>query len=317
MDRRRSNPESAEFFGSATAIGGPFRHGARALLPCLALLALVPALAGSRPAPAAPKVVIETDHGAFSVELYPRWAPQAVSRFLARGGLGPPPPGTPEAAPYAGSMLCEERAHGFLVFGCLPWSPGDVTPPRAPGREPRQDDEIDGKAMGLAGQRISNPVEEGWLWQREVFPRYLRLHDEGKTIPAGLESLVDAVRRRGIAATSVLDGMSRLAYLEALGYRFERGGSPLRVLKGCLATANFWPGEADERFLLALADLPERDGRATVFGRVVAGWETLDAMEKIPVDKSHRPRASVSIKAMHWADSTTEVAPAPDEESSR
>ncbi|UCF67433.1 MAG: peptidylprolyl isomerase, partial [Acidobacteriota bacterium] len=68
------------------------------------------------------------------------------------------------------------------------------------------------------------------------------------------------------------------------------------------ATASIWPGEADARFLVALEDVPEREGRATVFGRLVEGWPTLAAIARAPVDKSHRPVEPVLVRAVRRLD---------------
>jgi cyclophilin family peptidyl-prolyl cis-trans isomerase len=93
-----------------------------------------------------------------------------------------------------------------------------------------------------------------------------------------------------------VEGWTRLRYFEAVGFHYASGRSALPVTRGAVATASLWPGEADERFLLALTEIPEREGRATVFGRVVDGWATLEALERAPVDKSHRTLDPVFIR---------------------
>ncbi len=93
-------------------------------------------------------------------------------------------------------------------------------------------------------------------------------------------------------------GRSRLWYLETIGYAFRPGGSALTTARGVLLHANLWPGEADERFLVAFAELPDRDGRATAFGRVVDGFDTLDRIERLLVDRYRRPRAPLTVRAI-------------------
>lgn len=275
------------------------RVGAACLLgAACSVAAAAPAAPGGTPSP---RVRIVTSAGPITVELYPGEAPGTVARFLARAGLGPKPEGVSEVASYAGLVLCESRAFGFLVFGCLPFDVADGHPARAPGREPPLDDEIDAAAMGLGERKIASIPERDWLWQREILPRFWNLQAAGKPVPPGLAALAEAATRDGTAAMSKLDGTSKRSYLEAIGYRYAPGASARRVVRGALANANFWPGEADERFFLALDDLPERDGRATVFGRVVEGWDALDAIVRIPVDKGHRPRTPVTITGMEWA----------------
>ncbi len=264
----------------------------------MSVLSIATAIA---PAPAAPpepvdavRVDVETNLGRFTVELFPREAPDNVARFLARAGLGPLPRGVPAVASYSGSQVCESRAHGYLVFGCVPYDGGPERP-HAPRKEPPPPDEIDAVALGLGARTIDDPAVVNWLWQSEVVPRYTRLHEGGKPVPAGLEDLVGALKREGTAATARLAGWSRQRYLEALGFRYTPGRAARPVTRGALATAAVWPDEADERFLIALDDLPDRDGRATVFGRVVGGWDTLLALAELPVDKMRRPLAPVRV----------------------
>jgi cyclophilin family peptidyl-prolyl cis-trans isomerase len=228
-------------------------------------------------------VRIVTSSGSFTVELYPDRAPVTVRRFLDG------------AARHEGLVLCESRAHGFLVFGCSAGMPPPGVKPASPPEDSPLPDEIDAEAMGLSGRIIEGNPERDRLWQQEILPRARSLEDAGRPVPDGLRSLVQSVRRDGTAAFSRLDGMTRKRYLEILGYRFVPGGSPYPVVRGVIATANVWPGEADGRFLVALDDLPDRDGRATVFGRVVDGWGTLETIARIPVDKGHRPREPVTL----------------------
>jgi cyclophilin family peptidyl-prolyl cis-trans isomerase len=193
-----------------------------------------------------------------------------------------------------------------MVFGCVPAPP--IGPkPAAPGKEPPQRDEIDAAAMGLAERKIVDIKERDWLWQQEILPRYTLLRQGGRPVPEGLAALVQAVKDRGPSGMSVLEGKSKMWYLEAVGYRYVPGASAFPVRRGAVTTASFWPGEADERFMVALSDMPHWDGRATVFGRVVAGWETLEAIERVPVDKAHRPLTMVTIAGMARADADIPV----------
>lgn len=272
------------------AVGGAAGRSARALLlACLAGVSVAPAQPPAQPTDPRPvhadtthpRVTIKTSQGSFELELYAERAPETVRRFLARQ--------------QRGLELCEARAHGLLVFGCAPFSRSGP-PGAAPGKEPQLPEEVDAIAMGLDRQPVEVPQPIEWLWQQEIFPRYVRLQETERPIPAGLEALVEATRRRGTAALSLLAGKSRLWYLEQLGHRFLSGGSPQRFVRGAVGIASFWPGEGDERFLIALAPLPERDGRAVVFGQVVAGWDTLEAIARLPIDKSHRTLSPVVIE---------------------
>lgn len=50
------------------------------------------------------------------------------------------------------------------------------------------------------------------------------------------------------------------------------------------------------QFYVTFAAQPHLDGQSTVFGRVIGGWETLDAMEAVEVDGKGRPREKVVIE---------------------
>lgn len=248
------------------------------------------------------RVTVATSHGRFALELYPELAPVTVERFLARaddtphtvaddghagaeGGL----------ASYAGLRVCESRPHGHLILGCRP--PRDpALGPRPPRPEPPLPDEIDAVAMGLDDRILDEPARVNWLWQQEIYPRYRELRAEGRPVPRGLDELISRLEQQGPEATASLLGKSRLWYLRALGYEFDPEGSPLRFERGAVACASYWPGEADARFMIALTRIPQRDGRATVFGRVVSGWDAIERIVSIPVDKGNVPLEPVVIE---------------------
>ena len=59
--------------------------------------------------------------------------------------------------------------------------------------------------------------------------------------------------------------------------------------------ANKGPGTNGSQFFVTFAAAPHLDGKNTVFGRVLEGWETLDALEGVEVDAKGRPRGEVRI----------------------
>jgi cyclophilin family peptidyl-prolyl cis-trans isomerase len=257
--------------------------------------ALLPAIAMESSAEADPvQVIVETTHGSFVLELYPELAPRTVGRFLERVD-GASEQGGP--IPYAGLRVCESRPHGHLILGCLP--PVDpAVGPRGPEAEPQLPDEIDAAGMGLDERILTDPGRVDWLWQQEIYPRYRELKARGEPVPDGLSRLVGELSERGPEATSMLRGKSWRWYLEAIGYRFDPDGSPLTFTRGAVATASYWPREADARFLIALTRIPERDGRATVFGRVVEGWAGIESILAVPLDKSNVPREPIVIRSV-------------------
>lgn len=60
--------------------------------------------------------------------------------------------------------------------------------------------------------------------------------------------------------------------------------------------ANKGPGTNGSQFFVTFAAAPHLDGRNSVFGSVIEGWETLDRMEEVGVDKKNRPVERVAIE---------------------
>ena len=66
--------------------------------------------------------------------------------------------------------------------------------------------------------------------------------------------------------------------------------------RGFLAMANSGPNTNGSQFFVSFAKLPHLDGRVTVFGRVIDGHGTLDALERLAVDERDRPVRDVKIE---------------------
>ncbi|KAK5118242.1 Peptidyl-prolyl cis-trans isomerase cyp10 [Meristemomyces frigidus] len=66
--------------------------------------------------------------------------------------------------------------------------------------------------------------------------------------------------------------------------------------RGILSMANKGPSTNGSQFFVTYAAAAHLDGKNTVFGRVLEGWETLDAMEAVEVDKKNRPQAPIRIE---------------------
>lgn len=68
--------------------------------------------------------------------------------------------------------------------------------------------------------------------------------------------------------------------------------------RGIVSMANKGAGTNGSQFFVTLAPAAHLDGKNTVFGRVLEGWETLDAMEEVEVDKKNRPKQAVRIESV-------------------
>jgi cyclophilin family peptidyl-prolyl cis-trans isomerase len=83
------------------------------------------------------------------------------------------------------------------------------------------------------------------------------------------------------------------------GYTFEDEINPRKVIRGALAMANAGPNTNGSQFFIVTADsAPWLDGKHTVFGRVSAGMDAVDAIEALPTDSRDRPLESPKIESI-------------------
>lgn len=66
--------------------------------------------------------------------------------------------------------------------------------------------------------------------------------------------------------------------------------------RGILSMANSGPNTNKSQFFITFRSCRHLDGKHSVFGRVVGGLETLDAMEKVDTDKNDKPKEVMKIE---------------------
>eukprot|EP00960_Hanusia_phi_P006328 181563-Hanusia_phi.AAC.2 len=69
--------------------------------------------------------------------------------------------------------------------------------------------------------------------------------------------------------------------------------------RGMLGVANKGPDTNGSQFFISYTKLPHLNMKYPLFGnvrRVISGWETLDAMEKVPVGAKDRPVEEIKLK---------------------
>ena len=87
------------------------------------------------------------------------------------------------------------------------------------------------------------------------------------------------------------------------GYTFEDEINPHKVLRGALAMANAGPDTNGSQFFIVTTEAaPWLDRKHTVFGRVTAGMEVVDALEALPTDRRDRPREDARIEKLEVGD---------------
>jgi peptidyl-prolyl cis-trans isomerase B (cyclophilin B) len=81
------------------------------------------------------------------------------------------------------------------------------------------------------------------------------------------------------------------------GYTFEDEANDHRIERGVLAMANAGPNTNGSQFFIVTAEAcPWLDGKHTVFGRVSAGMDVVDAISALPTDGRDRPHDDVTIE---------------------
>jgi peptidyl-prolyl cis-trans isomerase B (cyclophilin B) len=81
------------------------------------------------------------------------------------------------------------------------------------------------------------------------------------------------------------------------GYTFEDEINENKIVRGALAMANAGPDtNGSQFFIVTTQEAPWLDGKHTVFGRVEAGMEAVDAIEKLPTGANDRPAEPAVIE---------------------
>jgi len=87
------------------------------------------------------------------------------------------------------------------------------------------------------------------------------------------------------------------------GYTFEDEFNAHKVVRGALAMANSGPNtNGSQFFIVTTGAAPWLDGKHTVFGEVTGGLGVVDVIERLPTDRSDRPKEDAKITALTITD---------------
>jgi peptidyl-prolyl cis-trans isomerase B (cyclophilin B) len=87
------------------------------------------------------------------------------------------------------------------------------------------------------------------------------------------------------------------------GYTFEDEFNDHKVVRGALAMANAGPNtNGSQFFIVTTGAAPWLDGKHTVFGEVVEGMDTVDAIEGSETDARDKPLEAKTIEKVELTD---------------
>jgi peptidyl-prolyl cis-trans isomerase B (cyclophilin B) len=87
------------------------------------------------------------------------------------------------------------------------------------------------------------------------------------------------------------------------GYELEDEINEHRIVRGAMAMANRGPDTNGSQFFIVTTEAaPWLDGKHTVFGRVEAGMEAVDAIESVETGQNDRPIEPALIERMELHD---------------
>jgi len=87
------------------------------------------------------------------------------------------------------------------------------------------------------------------------------------------------------------------------GYTFEDEFNHHKVVRGALAMANSGPNtNGSQFFIVTTGAAPWLDGKHTVFGEVTGGLGVVDVIERLPTDRSDKPKEDAKITALTVTD---------------
>jgi peptidyl-prolyl cis-trans isomerase A (cyclophilin A) len=82
------------------------------------------------------------------------------------------------------------------------------------------------------------------------------------------------------------------------GYRFEDEIDPVLTFSnsGMLAMANAGPNTNGSQFFITVAPTPWLNGKHTIFGRVIEGYEVVEAISTVKTDQRNKPLEPVVLE---------------------
>jgi peptidyl-prolyl cis-trans isomerase A (cyclophilin A) len=274
----------------------------RAVLALVLLSSTATLMAEDAAKPATPvhsRAVITTSLGTVVVELFDDEAPKTVANFLqlAEGEKPFTDPKTNMEAkrPFYDGLVFHRVIKGFMIQGGCPLGQGNS----GPGYQFA--DEINAKSLGLEREMAMvgdelNPLCGAYM-QRDFMRVVLRPRMEAMGITP--ESTMEQKQKAFDVVLKDARMMSVRGFYEKIGYQYQDAlPASHKPMRGNLAMANSGPGTNGSQFFINLGDTPHLTGKHTVFGKVVAGIEVVDAIGNVVTAEGDRPVTPVVITSI-------------------
>jgi cyclophilin family peptidyl-prolyl cis-trans isomerase len=281
------------------------------ILFVLSISAVVMAEDAVKSPPTHTRVVITTSMGPVVAELFDDEAPVTVANFLglAQGekAFTDPKTNMETKRPFYDGLIFHRVIKGFMIQGGCPLGQGTS----GPGYKFK--DEMNAKSLGL--DREMAMVGEGMnpligYMQRDLMRVVIRPRMEALGVTA--ESSMEQQQKVFDGVLKEVRALSLQDFFEKLGYAYENTLPPShKPLRGVLAMANSGPGTNGSQFFINLGDTPHLAGKHTVFGKVIAGMEVVDAIGNVAVAEGDRPKEPVVIKSIRREVAATTAPPKP------
>ena len=269
------------------------------VLMVMSATVLLQAEEAAKPAPPVhTRVVITTSLGTIVAELFDDQAPATVANFLALAeGEKPftdPATGMEAKRPFYDGLIFHRVIKGFMIQGGCPLGQGNS----GPGYKFK--DEINAKSLGLDKEMamVGDDLNPLCQYMVQDFKRVVLLKNM-EAMGITPESTLEQKQKAFDVVLKEARALTLQDFYEKLGYIYDLNLPPSsKPVRGVLAMANSGPGTNGSQFFINLGDTPHLAGKHTVFGKVVVGMETVDAIGSVATAERDRPSVPVVIQSI-------------------
>ena len=242
-----------------------------------------------------PILIMKTNYGTISLELFQKKAPQTVQNFIRLATNNKkfihPVTGKIIKPHFYDGLTFHRVIKDFMIQGGCPKGNGTG----GPGY--KFEDEITANTLGLHKiKAYANSRPHPYLGISSQRDFHLKL------IKPLLNSLKittqEEFNNNKALIFKKLDNLSVKDALKNLGYNYSEKFESEAPLRGVLAMANSGPNTNGSQFFINLVDTPWLRGKHTVFGRVKDGMSVVDKIGNVSVDRNGKPGTTVTIQSI-------------------